>query len=141
MCNQHGGSKDDWFTKTEKGIWSWSWSWSPEKDCCWGPTFQQPVEKPSSESSDSKDGVCTGCRNVRITTNNPSQGSNHPDDHNFQAMYVTPGFKPFSYLDFGYKMKINALKIGKNWPGCFIKDQNCWIFQQCSRDCNSVKRK
>ena len=27
--------------------------WSPEKDCCWRLTIQQPVRKPSSESSDS----------------------------------------------------------------------------------------
>lgn len=26
---------------------------SPEKDFCWQLTFQQPVQKPSSESSDS----------------------------------------------------------------------------------------
>ena len=29
--------------------------------------------------------------------NSPSQDSNHPDDL-FQSRYVTPGFKPFSYL-------------------------------------------
>jgi len=28
--------------------------------------------------------------------NNPSQDSNHPDDH-FQLRFMTPGFKPFSY--------------------------------------------
>jgi len=27
----------------------------------------------------------------------PSQDSNHPDDL-FQSRYVTPGFKPFSYI-------------------------------------------
>ena len=26
--------------------------WSPEKDCCLRLTFRQPVQKPSSESSD-----------------------------------------------------------------------------------------
>ena len=85
------------------------------------------MEKPSSESRDSKDGVCTGCRNIRIVTNNPSQGSNHPDDH-FQAMYVTPGFKPFSYLDFEYKMKINALILEslKDW------EKLTWLLHQGS---------
>ena len=29
----------------------------------------------------------------------PSQDSNHPDDL-FQSRYVTPGFKPFSYIFF-----------------------------------------
>ena len=31
--------------------------------------------------------------------NSPSQDSNHPDDL-FQSRYVTPGFKPLSYLYF-----------------------------------------
>ena len=34
-----------------------------------------------------------------VTNNSPSQDSNHPDDI-FQSRYVTPGFKPFSYLLF-----------------------------------------
>ena len=38
--------------------------WSPKKDCCWQLMFRQPVWKPSSESSDSQDGFCTGCRNI-----------------------------------------------------------------------------
>ena len=32
-----------------------------------------------------------------VTNNSPSQDSSHPDDL-FQSRYVTPGFKPFSYL-------------------------------------------
>ena len=32
-----------------------------------------------------------------VTNNSPSQDSNHPDDL-FQSRYVTPGFKPFSYI-------------------------------------------
>ena len=32
-----------------------------------------------------------------VTNNSPSKDSNHPDDL-FQRRYVTPGFKPFSYL-------------------------------------------
>ena len=32
-----------------------------------------------------------------VTKNSPSQDSSHPDDH-FQSRYVTPGFKPFSYI-------------------------------------------
>jgi len=32
-----------------------------------------------------------------ITHNSPSKESNNPDDH-IQSRYVTPGFKPFSYL-------------------------------------------
>ena len=31
-----------------------------------------------------------------VANNSPSQDSSHPDNH-FQSMYVTPGFKPFSY--------------------------------------------
>ena len=34
-----------------------------------------------------------------VANNSPSQDSNHPDDL-FQSRYVTPGFKPFSYLVF-----------------------------------------
>ena len=32
-----------------------------------------------------------------VANNSPSQASNRPDGH-FQSRYVTPGFKPFSYL-------------------------------------------
>ena len=32
-----------------------------------------------------------------VTSNSPSQDFNHPDGL-FQLTYVTPGFKPFSYL-------------------------------------------
>jgi len=32
-----------------------------------------------------------------VNNNSPSQDSHHPDDL-FQSRYVTPGFKPFSYL-------------------------------------------
>ena len=32
-----------------------------------------------------------------VTNNSPSQDSSHPDDL-FQSRYVTPEFKPFSYL-------------------------------------------
>ena len=39
-----------------------------------------------------------------VTNNSPSQDSNHPDDL-FQSRYVTPGFKPFSYL--------GTFKLGK----------------------------
>ena len=35
---------------------------------------------------------------MSLTNNSPSQDSNHPDDL-FQSRYVTPGFKPFSYLE------------------------------------------
>ena len=33
---------------------------------------------------------------MSVANNSPSQDSNHPDL--FQSRYVTPGFKPFSYL-------------------------------------------
>ena len=36
-----------------------------------------------------------------VTNDSPSQDSNHPDDL-FQARYVTPGFKPFSYNIYDY---------------------------------------
>ena len=32
-----------------------------------------------------------------VANSSPSQDSNYPDDL-FQSRYVTPGFKPFSYL-------------------------------------------
>ena len=32
-----------------------------------------------------------------VNNNSPSQDSSHPDDL-FQSRYVTPGFKPFSYI-------------------------------------------
>ena len=32
-----------------------------------------------------------------VASNSPSQDSNLSDDH-FRSSYVTPGFKPFSYL-------------------------------------------
>ena len=35
--------------------------WCPEKDYCLGLTFRQPMQKPSSESSDYEDGFHTGC--------------------------------------------------------------------------------
>ena len=73
--------------------------WSPENDCCWQLTFQQTVQKPSSESSDSDDGFRMGYVEMSVTNNSPCQDSNHPDDL-FQSRYVTPGFKPFSYLIF-----------------------------------------
>ena len=69
--------------------------WSPEKDCCWQLTFQQPLGKPSS--FDSKDGFCTLVVETSVANNSPPQDSSHPDDH-FQSRYVTPRFKPFSYL-------------------------------------------
>ena len=37
-----------------------------------------------------------------VTNNSPSQDSYHPDDL-FQSRYVTPGFKPFSYLSLYFK--------------------------------------
>ena len=80
--------------------------WSPEKDCCLWLTFWQPVRKPSSESSDvsseTSDDLTlkmasTQVIETSVTNNGPSQDSNHPDDL-FQSRYVTPGFKPFSYI-------------------------------------------
>ena len=65
--------------------------WSPEEDCCRRLTFRQPVPKPSLASATVRV-VETSAAN-----NSPSQDSNHSGDH-FQARYVTPGFKPFSYL-------------------------------------------
>ena len=35
-----------------------------------------------------------------VTNNSPSQDFNHPDDL-FQSRYATPGFKPFSYEQYG----------------------------------------
>ena len=40
-------------TKIEIKIKDHVGDWSPEKDCCWRLTFRQPVQKPSSELSDS----------------------------------------------------------------------------------------
>ena len=41
-----------------------------------------------------------------VTSNSPSQDSNHPDDL-FQSRYVTPGFKPFSEKNVDYYEKKN----------------------------------
>ena len=35
---------------------------------------------------------------VKVTTNSPSQGYTHPDDHNLRTYNMTPGFKPFTIL-------------------------------------------
>ena len=52
------------------------------------------IIKPSSMSND----LTLKMASAQVIANNsPSQDSNHPDDH-FQSRYVTPGFKPFSYL-------------------------------------------
>ena len=67
---------------------------------------------------------------MSVANNSPSQDSNHPDDL-FQSRYVTPGFKPFSYLDrivrsineeipnSGYQMVYGVLRVSTlswwNW--------------------------
>ena len=48
-----------------------------------------------------------------VANNSPSQDSNHPDDL-FQSRYVTPGFKPFSYLTCKHSMNscsVNAIDL------------------------------
>ena len=42
------------------------------------------------------DGFCTGCQ-MSVANNSHSQDTRHPDDH-FLPGYITPGFKPFSYI-------------------------------------------
>ena len=42
--------------------------------------------------------ACTKVVETSVNNNSPSQDSNHPDGL-FQSRYVTPGFKPFSYID------------------------------------------
>ena len=56
------------------------------------------MRKPSSESSHLTLKMASAqVVETSVTNNSPSQDSNHPDDL-FQSRYVTPGFKPFSYL-------------------------------------------
>ena len=64
--------------------------WNPEKDCCWRLTFRQPVRKTVKM-------VCAQAVETSVAKNGTSEDSDHPDDH-FQSRYVTPGFKPFSYI-------------------------------------------
>ena len=37
---------------------------------------------------------------VKVTPNSPSQDYSHPDDHNLRTYDMTPGFKPFTILNF-----------------------------------------
>ena len=57
------------------------------------------MRKPSSESSGSVRQLEIQVVETSVTNNSPSQESSHPDAL-FQARYVTPAFKPFSYLLF-----------------------------------------
>ena len=61
--------------------WKQSGDWNNEKDFGW-PMFQQPVQKPSSESLKSKDG-----RNISHKQQSLS-GLSHQDDH-FQSWVHT----------------------------------------------------
>ena len=45
-----------------------------------------------------------------IANNSPSQAFNHPDDLS-QSRYVTPGFKPFSYVLLSYLVEKIFWKI------------------------------
>ena len=35
---------------------------------------------------------------VNVTSNSPSQGYTHPDDHDLRSNDMIPGFKPFAVL-------------------------------------------
>ena len=48
---------------------------------------------------------------MSVTNNNPSQDSNHPDDH-FQSRYVTPVFKPFSYKNVLDNLRCHLMHTG-----------------------------
>ena len=61
---------------------------SPEKDCWWWLTFQNPKRKSSSESVDSENDFCSGCWNVGHDDNSPSQDSFHLDDQ-IPSKYLT----------------------------------------------------
>ena len=37
---------------------------------------------------------------VNVTSNSPSQDYTHPDDHNLPNYDMTPGFKPFTVLNY-----------------------------------------
>ena len=37
---------------------------------------------------------------VKVTSNSPSQDYTHPDDHNLPTYDMTPGFKPFTILNY-----------------------------------------
>ena len=53
-----------------------------------------------------------------VANNSPSQDSNHPDDH-FQPRYVTPGFKPFSYLIIIIKILPRGKHIIRSSPAVY----------------------
>ena len=40
----------------------------------------------------------SGCRNINVTTNSPSQDLTHPDDHILLTDDISPGYKPFYSL-------------------------------------------
>ena len=54
-----------------------------------------------------------------VTNNSPSQDSSHPDGL-FQSRYVTPGFKPFSYLNLGENKNCKNTKPLTN-NGCYAR--------------------
>ena len=73
---------------------------SPENGCCLEMTFRQPVQKPFLDRVVLPLKMASALVvETSVTNNSPSQDFNHPDDP-FQSRYVTPGFKPFSYLSY-----------------------------------------
>ena len=73
---------------------------SPEKDCCLELSFRQPVQKPFLDRVFLPLKTASALVvETSVTNNSPSQDFNHPDDP-FQSRYVTPGFKPFSYVSY-----------------------------------------
>ena len=89
---------------------------SPEKNCCWRLKFRHPFQSSLKMASHILSKrvhiVQTLCGShlqlslkmasahiveTSVVNNGSSQDSSHPDDH-FQSRYVTPGFKPLSYL-------------------------------------------
>ena len=64
-----------------------------------------------------------------VTNNSPSQDPNHPD-YLFQSGYVTPGFKPFSFI---WK-KINR---DLNWNNRKRFSYLCLTYQSCFNWCSA----
>ena len=59
---------------------------------------------------------------VNVTSNSPSQDYTHPDDHNLPNYDMTPGFKPFTVLNFLFSSTFSVAVKEMMWllPFTFV---------------------
>ena len=77
-----------------------------------------------------------------IANNSPSQAFNHPDDLS-QSRYVTPWFKPFSYVLLNYLVekvfwKIYSI-IMQNLSDILLFFLTATYIAVCSHECNQAR--